>query len=398
MDNFTLQPYKFVKILSNITIGIAVILSVIFGALREYGGFVLVFIFLFLGLLLCIAYKKEFISFGENEIFISKAFRKPQICSYEQIDSFLIVPMSNQFQYVLAEKNGERITAVENMFSGIDVAIKILKKHGIKIVDIGELIDAGKPVDVYLSALTKIQRNNVLNMLEMERTAEDVQKDSVSFELDNTKKRLRIFKIALCLMVVIGFFIDIKVLLAVCIAVLLLVYGLYVKYYPYMYMETIRSKVQNYTLQLPFIAPGICMLILVIVQEHFSFELLIYLTYVFFGTIILYLPFLLKVKFQEIQTHVTRMVCVFFAVLVISYVASFPLNVLLTFNTPVHTEVSVTGKTEYKGRHDDWYIYVDNGMQFNVTEGAYQEIEKGDSMRVCTRKSMFGFKYSSLHK
>lgn len=398
MDNFTLRPYKFVKILSNITIGIAVILSVIFFALREYAGLVLAFIFLFLGLLLYVAYKKEFISFGKNDIFISKAFRKPWICPYEQIDAFLIVPMSNQFQYVLAGKDGERIAAVDNAFSGIETGIKILKRHGIKVVDIGELIDAGKPIDAYLPALTKIQRNNVRSMLEMEEAAEDVQKGSVSFDPDKTKKRLRILKIALCLSVVIGFFIGIKVLLVVCIAVLLLVYGLYVKYYPYMYLETIRQKAETYTLQLPFLAPAVSMLILVMAQERFTFGFLTYLAYVFIAAFILYLPFVLKVKFQEIQTRIARMASVFFAVLVISYAASFPLNVLLTFKTPVHTDVTVTDKAEYRGKHDDWYIYVDNGMQFSVTEEEYQEIQKGDSMRVCTRRSLFGFEYSSLHE
>lgn len=399
MGNFILKPYKFVKILSNILIGISVILIVAFWLLKVYGGLWIGFILLLLGLLLNYSYKKEYISFGKQEILISKAFRKAQTCSYTQIKTFLIVPMTNQTQFVLAGKNGEQITTLDSAFSEIEKGIEILENHGTKIVDIAQLIDADQPINAYLPALTKIQRSNVLHMLEMQKSAEDIQRDSVSFDLGKTKKRLRILGIALCLAACIGFFIGGKTLFGTCIAVLLLVYGLYVKYYPYMYFESIRKKTQDYTLQIPFLAPIISMLILITPQRYFSFGLLPYFTFVLIAAFILYLPFLLKVKFHAIQTRTARMISVLLATIAIAYTASFPLNVLLTFDAPVHTNVTVTEKDEIKSsKHDSWYIYVDDGTQFNVTEDEYQEIQKGDSMQICTRKSVFGFEYSTLHE
>ncbi len=398
MEHFILRPYKFVKILGNILIAIAVILIVVFWSMETYGGFWVGFILLLLGLLLHFAYRKEYISFGENDILISKAFRKPQTCPYAQIKTFLIIPMSNQTQFVLVGKNGERITTVDNAFAELEKGVAILAKHGTQIIDIAELIEADQPIDAYFPALTKIQKNYVQNMIEMQKAAEEAEMDSASFDIRKTKKRLRMLGIALCLAVVIGFFIGGKALFSTCIAVLLLVYGLYVKYYPYMYFESIRTKAQDYTLQMPFLAPIISLLILLMSQEYFSFAFLSYVIFVLIAAFILYLPFLLKVKFHAIQTRMARMISVLLATIVIAYTVSFPLNVLLTFNTPVRTNVTVTDKDKITGKHDDWYIYVDDGTQFSVTENEYQEIHKGDSMRICTRKSVFGFEYSTLHK
>lgn len=399
MKNFVLRPHKFAKILSNILIGISIVLIIIFWLMEIYGGFWISFILLLLGLLLNFAYRKEYISFGENDILISKAFRNPQTCSYAQIRTFLIVPMTNQTQFVLVGKSGERLAALDSAFAELEKGVAILAKHGTQIIDIAELIEANQPIDAYYPALTKIQKNNVQHMLEMQKAAEEVKRDSASFNINKTKKRLRMLGIALCLAIVIGFFIGGKVLFGTCIAVLLLVYGLYVKYYPYMYFESIRTKAQDYTLQMPFLAPIISLLILIMPQRYFSFGLLPYITFVLIAAFILYLPFLLKVKFHAIQTRTARMISVLLATIAIAYTASFPLNVLLTFDTPVHTNVTVTDKDEIKSnKHDSWYIYVDDGTQFSVTKDEYQKIQKGDSMRICTRKSVFGFEYSTLHE
>lgn len=92
------------------------------------------------------------------------------------------------------------------------------------------------------------------------------------------------------------------------------------------------------------------------------------------------------------------MISVFLAAIIIAYSISFPLNMLLTFSNPVHTDVTVTDKHAVRGKHDSWYVYVDDGVQFSMTKSEYHEIQKGDSMRICARKSLFGFEYSTLHK
>lgn len=398
MENLIVRPHKFAKILGGILIGIAVLLMAVFWWLKTYGWFGFSFIFLLLGLLLVYSYKKEYIAFSDIDVLIAKPFRKTITCSYSQIKAFLIVPMKNQTQFVLAGTGGEQIATLDSALAGIEIGISILEKHGTKIIDIAQLIETNQSVDAYMPALTKIQKINVQNMVEMQKNAEAMQNDSAPFDVGKTKKRLRILKITLCLIVVLGFFVGGKALFCTCMISLLLVYGLYAKYYPYMYFESIRKKTQDDTLQIPFLAPIISLLVLVMAQEPFSFSLLSYFAFVLVVALILYLPFLLKIRFQAIQTRVARMISVFLAAIIIAYTISFPLNVLLTFETPVHTNVTVTDKEEIRGKHDNWYVYVDDGTQFSVTKSEYHEIRKGDSMRVCTRTSVFGFAYSTLHK
>ena len=98
----------------------------------------------------------------------------------------------------------------------------------------------------------------------------------------------------------------------------------------------------------------------------------------------------------------TKKTSVIFAVLAISFSIVLPLNVVLTFDKPVHETVTITDKDVNTGDNANSYLLYGNWKgeeaEFNVSRSTYKETSIGDVKKICIRKSVLGLEYYTIHK
>ena len=97
-----------------------------------------------------------------------------------------------------------------------------------------------------------------------------------------------------------------------------------------------------------------------------------------------------------------RKISVIFAVFVISFGITFPVNYLLTFEKPVHETTRITGKDlSTSGKALDYYLYGSwkgKEKRFSVSGRVYGGTSVGDIRKICIKRSILGLEYYTLHK
>ena len=178
-------------------------------------------------------------------------------------------------------------------------------------------------------------------------------------------------------------------------------YCIYVKYYPYVFFETVSKKAEEKLLRIPFCGALIALIILLMISGMYNYDFSDILIFTAIIAAILLTPFVIKsVKLGQKQ-RLARKLSVAAAVLFISFSIAFPVNFVLTFDVEGHDEIVITDKTHNSGKNEDWYVWAEwkgEKSQFTVTESEYEQIRINDDMRVCIRKSVFGFEYWTVHK
>ena len=191
-------------------------------------------------------------------------------------------------------------------------------------------------------------------------------------------------------------------MVAVFTVVILVSYGIYLWYYPYIYMELTTKKGQALALQMPFMGAGIAVLLSLFVTNVWGYDFVMFVKYMVFFMAVLLLPFIVKSFRTEVPQSFGRKLSVVFATFMMAFTITMPINYLLTFDKSTHESTVIIDKDiDTSGKTTDYYVY---GMwrgektEFPVTSSEYDEIEVGDAQRICIKKSLLGFEYYGVHE
>ena len=354
------------------------------------------------GVYLIIVYNKQMIFIEEDQLTFCYALKKTRQVKYRDIRCILVVPFNNnKTEYVLLDREYNRLLVLEESLSNIEMLWDALAEKNIPLVDFGRLVEEKKDVSLYLNALGRIEKNYYSSMLSEIETVENLSKEETGVDITKTRRKMRWLAVILLLADVAAFILEAKPMACIASLVLLVPYGVYIHYYPYIYVENKTEQGQAKMIKLPISGPVFSIFLLVGYLNYFNYNFGTFLMMTSVFAAILYVPYMIKSKKTELPQSAGRKASVFLAAFVISFVIMIPMNFVLTFDKPTHEMVYVTDKRISTSRHgSDYKLSVDlNGeeVEFDVPSTLYKKTDIGAVRVVCTKRSIIGFQYSSLH-
>lgn len=356
--------------------------------------------FVFLGIALILAYKKQIIVVNEDEIVFSYLVKKTQHIKYNDIRCILMIPLNGRTDVILIDKMYNRLVTLEQVYVNYDILYDTLIKHEIDLVDFGELVEQNKDVSKYVPALNWIEKNFYKSICNENTTIKNMSKTIEKEKRKKTKQFLKALGWILIIADAVAFFIGGKTMLVIFIMVLMITYAVYIKYYTYIFIEVTTKKGQELAYQLPFMGAAIAMLLSLNTSKLFNYEFGNYMKITAIITALLALPFIIKSLKTDVPQKFGRKLSVVFAAFIIAFTISFPINFLFTFDGATHEIAIVTDKKISSGKTRDRELYVScNGKReiYTVSNSEYENTSIGDSKRICRRKSALGLEYSTIH-
>lgn len=193
-----------------------------------------------------------------------------------------------------------------------------------------------------------------------------------------------------------------KIKLFILTAIPLAAYAMYLSFYPYMYFDTISKKVQGLVFQLPFVGPGIALILCLSNLNVYECSFVTYTKIAVCITVVLVIPYFIKSSKTKTPQRLGRKISVVFAVFVLSFGITFPVNYLLTFEKPVHETIKITDKDlSTSGKELDYYLYGNwkgEEERFSVSRNVYGSTFIGDIRKICIKHSVFGLEYYTIHE
>lgn len=193
-----------------------------------------------------------------------------------------------------------------------------------------------------------------------------------------------------------------KIKLFLLAAILLATYAMYLCFYPYMYFDTISKKVQGLVFQLPFIGAGIALVLCWSSLNLFECSFADYTKIAVGITMVLVIPYFIKSSKTKAPQRLVRKISVVFAVFVLSFGITFPVNYLLTFEKPIHETIKITDKElSTSGKELDYYLYGSwkgEEERVSVSRSVYGRTSIGDIRKICIKHSILGLEYYTVHE
>lgn len=402
MDKKIIRTSKAVKIIGVIDTVIFSLVVLILIMTGNIFGAVCFMPFVVLGILLILAYKRQRIIIEEDKLTFYYLIKKEQQISYSDIHCLLLIPLNNRIQKALIDKQYNRLVTLDETMTNLDALYDILKQKGIQILDFGKMTERNQNVSKYWKVLTRMERYYYKSIDNENKTIENMSKEKAGFNIAKIKKKLKITEWILIFCDVAAFFVGGKVKLILVIAVLLFSYGIYIKYYPYVYVETHSKKIQGLAFQMPVFGPAMALLLGVATLNIYSYDFGTYIKLTVFVTVILSIPYVIKSSRITVPQRVARKASVFLAAFTMAFSITFPINFLLTFEAPIHETTIITDKyMNTSGKTVDYYLYgIWNGKEekISVSGSEYKRASIGDRRRICINHSILGLEYYTVHK
>lgn len=402
MDKKIIRTSKAVKIIGVIDTVIFSLVVLILIMTGNIFGAVCFMPFVVLGILLILAYKRQRIIIEEDKLTFYYLIKKEQQISYSDIHCLLLIPLNNRIQKALIDKQYNRLVTLDETMTNLDALYDILKQKGIQILDFGKMTERNQNVSKYWKVLTRMERYYYKSIDNENKTIENMSKEKAGFNIAKIKKKLKITEWILIFCDVAAFFIGGKVKLILVIAVLLFSYGIYIKYYPYVYVETHSKKIQGLAFQMPVFGPAMALLLGVATLNIYSYDFGTYIKLTVFVTVILSIPYVIKSSKITVPQRIARKASVFLAAFTMAFSITFPINFMLTFEAPIHETTIITDKyMNTSGKTVDYYLYgIWNGKEekISVSGSEYKRASIGDRRRICINHSILGLEYYTVHK
>ena len=224
MDNI-IRLSKLVKNLGIVTMVLFLIIVLVTFVTGNMGAAICFMPFVFLGIALIMAYKKQIIVVNEDEIVFSYLVKKTQHIKYNDIRCILMIPLNNRTDVVLIDKKYDKIITLDQMLVNHDILYDALIEHEIDLVDFGELVEQNKDVSKYVPVLNWIEKNYYKSIFYEENITKRMSKAIEKEKIQKTKQRLKILGWSLIIADALAFFIGGRVMVIIFIAALLITYG-----------------------------------------------------------------------------------------------------------------------------------------------------------------------------
>lgn len=222
------------------------------------------------------------------------------------------------------------------------------------------------------------------------------------FNITKINKNLKTTDSILAFSNVAAYVIGGKIKFLILISILLVTYAIYIRFYPYIYIETRTKKEKGTAFQMPLAGALIAIFSCLIASKNINYDFVNIIKIAFCLTAILAVPYIIKSLRTECPQRLGRKASVILAVLAISFSIVLPLNIVLTFDKPVHETVTITDKDINTGDNANSYFLYGNWKgeeaEFSVSRSTYKETSVGDVKKICIRKSVLGLKYYTIHK
>lgn len=228
MDN-VIRLSKFVKNLGIVTTVLFLIIVLVTFVTGNMGVAICFMPFVFLGIALILAYKKQIIVVNEDEIVFSYLVKKTQHIKYNDIRCILMIPLNGRTDVILIDKMYNRLVTLEQVYVNYDILYDTLIKHEIDLVDFGELVEQNKDVSKYVPALNWIEKNFYKSICNENTTIKNMSKTIEKEKRKKTKQFLKALGWILIIADAVAFFIGGKTMLVIFIMVLMITYAVYYK-------------------------------------------------------------------------------------------------------------------------------------------------------------------------
>lgn len=375
----------------------------IFFAITENGLAILFFLpFILLGTLIILIYCRHYIILETNQMTVSEPFKKKRVIRYDEIGTVLIHTTNANMAVILLNHQRERLLKFEMNMTNIEKAVDILEDREIPCMDLSAMTESDR-IKAYFPVLTKVEQFIYHPLLKaMENTGTVIPSGS-GRKIEKEKKVVKIMGWVMIGIDIFAFIIGKGKPSYICfVFVLLLAWSMYIWMYPNLFLEvspTIRDR--KYLIQMPFLGIAASALFCLLTLDIFNFNFGSYLAFIGVYTVILLIPFVLKLYFIKQKPDKLRLFLIALAVLTLAFITGIPVNYLTTFQGDGHETVTITDKRISRGKTTSYYVYADwqeDNQKFSVSSSEYEEFQKGDSIRVCLRHSIFGFHYWTVHK
>ena len=190
MDN-VIRLSKFVKNLGIVTTVLFLIIVLVTFVTGNMGVAICFMPFVFLGIALILAYKKQIIVVNEDEIVFSYLVKKTQHIKYNDIRCILMIPLNGRTDVILIDKMYNRLVTLEQVYVNYDILYDTLIKHEIDLVDFGELVEQNKDVSKYVPALNWIEKNFYKSICNENTTIKNMSKTIEKEKRKKTKQFLK---------------------------------------------------------------------------------------------------------------------------------------------------------------------------------------------------------------
>ena len=120
MDN-VIRLSKFVKNLGIVTTVLFLIIVLVTFVTGNMGVAICFMPFVFLGIALILAYKKQIIVVNEDEIVFSYLVKKTQHIKYNDIRCILMIPLNGRTDVILIDKMYNRLVTLEQVYVNYDI-------------------------------------------------------------------------------------------------------------------------------------------------------------------------------------------------------------------------------------------------------------------------------------
>ena len=401
MDKNSIRISKIVKIIGMIDIMIFS-LTALFFSLTDNSLAAIFFIpFIALGIVLLLAYKRQRIIIEDDKLTFYYLIKKKQQIRYTDIHCLLLIPLNHRIQKTFIDKQYNRLVTLDETLANLDVLFEILEQKGIQVLNFGEMVENSKDVKEYLNVLTAMERYYYRSICTESKTIENMSEEKTGFNVAKTKKALKIAGWVLIVSNLAAFLIGGKTMLLLLIAILLTSYAIYLKYYPYIYLETTSKKGQK-AFQMPVLGASIALLLCIAILNIYSYDFGDYMKMTMVTAILLAIPYMIKSARTTVPQRLGRKLSVLFAVFMIAFAITFPINFLLTFDKPTHESTIITDKyISTAGKTTDYYLYGNwdgEEKEFTVSKSEYNNTSIGDLRTVCIKQSILGLEYYTVHE
>ena len=170
---------------------------------------------------------------------------------------------SNKTECVLLNREYNRLLVLEESLSNIEMLWDAFAEKNIPLVDFGRLVEEKKDVSPYLNALGRIERNYYSSMLSEIETVENLSKEEPGIDITKTRRKMRWLAAILLLADVAALILEAKPMACIASLVLLVPYGVYIHYYPHIYVEDKIEQGQAKMIKLPISGPVFAIFLLI---------------------------------------------------------------------------------------------------------------------------------------
>ena len=333
--------------------------------------------FILLGLYMILDYwKRRLILDGSMVCYVSVIKRKKHFY-LNDIDKVKLFQKGTNVQYRIYGIDGEFLASFEGSMIHSEQLIERLVQEGIPFEEIMETGHAK----------------------EYEYLTSKYQKD----DMKRKRKRLRILNVLLLLMMSVVFIWFRSRIFIGAMMVLGLNWVLYLWFYPAMSFD-IRTSEKSLRLPMLWLPGFLAMLILLTVTDTvYIVNDGQYVWNILWIELLLVLTFLLTAKVKMVPVKKSKICLVMLAALVLAFTICIPIHYIMTFDRPIHENVLVIDRwRESSSKRRDYYLKVQtvDGFVYNfsVSSDMYDKNATSNTVRICKRKSFFGFEYWMLHE